>query len=197
MEPIDLGPAAQLMASLVAELPDGVLDDRTPCVGYTVGDLLDHIDGLSLAFTTAATKSWDTNASGPPPLGNAAHLGEGWRTRIPRNVRALADAWRTPEAWDGTTRAGGMEMPAQIAGVVSLEELIVHGWDLARATGRPFPAQPPGLEAVHDFFAGFSGPGSEAERGTAYAPPVAVAADAPLLVRVIAMSGRDPAWATW
>ena len=38
-------------------------------------------------------------------------------------------------------------MPADVAALVALDEVVVHGWDLARATGQPFEAddapQPP------------------------------------------------------
>ena len=34
--------------------------------------------------------------------------------------------------------AGPIEMPADIAALVALDEVVVHGWDLARATGQPY-----------------------------------------------------------
>ena len=36
------------------------------------------------------------------------------------------------------TQAGGVDLPGAAAGRVVLDELIVHGWDVARATGQPF-----------------------------------------------------------
>ncbi len=36
------------------------------------------------------------------------------------------------------TSAGPIEMPGEIAGLVALDELVVHGWDLARATDQPY-----------------------------------------------------------
>jgi hypothetical protein len=29
-------------------------------------------------------------------------------------------------------------MPAQVAGLVTLDELVIHGWDVARACGQPY-----------------------------------------------------------
>ena len=52
------------------------------------------------------------------------------------------------------TRAGGIDMPGEIAGMVALEEVLVHGWDLARATGQPFAAADEHLGIVVDFFTG-------------------------------------------
>ena len=65
--------------------------------------------------------------------GDASRLVDDWRSRIPRDLAALAAAWRDPEAWTGMTRAGGIDLPGEIAGVVALDELVVHGWDVARA----------------------------------------------------------------
>lgn len=54
---VDLAPASLRMAELVGRVPDGLLGGPTPCPGYTLGDLVDHVGGLALAFTAAATKA--------------------------------------------------------------------------------------------------------------------------------------------
>ncbi len=186
----DLGPAARRLADLVRAVPDDRLADPTPCPGYTVGDLLDHLDGFAVAFTEAATKAGD--ASGSAAIGDASRLGDDWRDRIPAELDALAAAWRDPAASEGMTYAGGFEMPAAEAGVVALEELVVHGWDLAAATGQPFDAEPDALELVMGFFESF--PDDPEVRGEAFGAPQPVAADAPLVHRALAVSGRDPGW---
>jgi uncharacterized protein (TIGR03086 family) len=190
---LDLGPAARRMAQLVAAVRDEDLGRPTPCPDYAIGDLLEHIGGLSLAFTAAAGKRTD-DLGGPPPPGDAARLDPDWRQRIPRDLLAMADAWRAPGSWTGMTRAGGIDLPGEVAGLVALDELVVHGWDLARAAGQGFECDPASLEAVHGFVAQFSGPGNEEQRAGLFGPEVAVAADAQLLDRVIGMTGRDPAW---
>jgi len=45
----------------------------------------------------------------------------------------LAGAWQEPDAWTGMTVAGPVEMPGEIAGLVALNELVIHGWDVARS----------------------------------------------------------------
>src|SRR6266511_1323813 len=95
--PIDLGPAVRRMIGLIEATPDGALGRPTPCAAFTVGDLLDHVAGSVAAFRAAAAK---TPLPGGPS-GDAANLGADWRTRISRDVRALADAWRDPDAWTG------------------------------------------------------------------------------------------------
>jgi uncharacterized protein (TIGR03086 family) len=191
---LDLEPATKVMAELVAHVTDDQLGEPTPCPDYTLGDLLDHVGGLSLAFTAAATKETAALA-GQGPSADASRLGDDWRTRIPRELAELANAWRDPNAWTGMTQAGGIDLPGEIAGLVALDEVVIHGWDVARASGQPFDPNPAVLEAVHGFVAQFSGPGQEDSRAGLFGPEVPVAADRPLLDRVIGMAGRDPDWA--
>ena len=190
---IDLEPATRRMADLVRNTPDDMLGGPTPCPAYSVGDLLEHVGGLALAFTAAATKA-SIDSDSRPPSGDASRLPDDWRTRIPADLTALAEAWRDPAAWTGMTRAGGIDLPGEVAGVVALDELVVHGWDVARSTGQDYDCDLASLEVVHGFVMQFSGPGQEAQRAGLFGPVVDVPDDAPLLDRVIGMTGRDPGW---
>jgi uncharacterized protein (TIGR03086 family) len=190
---IDLRPAASRLAALVRAVPDGALADPTPCAEYTVGDLIDHLNGTCVAFTAAAVKDiGPTTSTGPSA--DASRLGEEWRTRIPAQLACLADAWRDRDAWSGMTQAGGVDLPGEVAGLVVLDELVVHGWDLARATDQAYDCDPASLDAVHQFIDQVSEPGQEALRNEIFGPVVDVPDDAPHLDRVIGLTGRDPGW---
>ena len=72
-------------------------------------------------------------------------------------------------------------------------EVVAHGWDLARATGRPW--QPPAAlcDQARSAMTGMLLPeyrGPDKPFGT----EVTVADDAPPLERLLAFSGRNPAW---
>ncbi len=190
---VDLEPAARQMAELMSDIPDDSLDAPTPCRDYTLGDLLDHVDRLVLAFTAAAHKA-DSDAATHSSSGDGSLLRDGWRSRIPQNLTALTVAWRDPAARSGMTRAGGVDMPGEVAAVVALEEVVLHGWDVARASGQGFACDQTSLEAARSFIAQFAGPDQADLRGDAYGDPVAMPEDAPLLDRVVALSGRDPQW---
>jgi uncharacterized protein (TIGR03086 family) len=174
------------MADLVANVPDEALGHATPCQKYTVADLLEHIGGFALAFRAAAIK--EPLEGGPS--GNASNLAADWRASIPRDLLVMADAWSDPAAWTGMTGAGGVELPGEVAGVVALDELVLHGWDLAKATGQPAGYDGPGLDAVHDAVQQFRGSGLEGIFG----PEVPISNDAPLIDRVLGLAGRDPDW---
>ncbi|MFI1171493.1 TIGR03086 family metal-binding protein [Streptomyces melanogenes] len=187
----DLGPAARAVAGLLAGVRDEQLAAPTPCPKYSVRELLGHLAGLTAAFTSAAgKKSGPETATDPGSV--TPVLPEDWRTGLPGRLDALAEAWRAPEAWAGDTQAGGITFPAAIAGVVALDELVVHGWDLARATGQPYDPGAESLEAVHGFL---DASREDALRAPAFGPVVEVPQDAPLLDRVVGLSGRDPGWA--
>src|SRR3954467_15753171 len=54
---VDIDGAAEEVSALVRTVRDDQLTHPTPCAGSSVATLLDHLMGLSLAFTWAATKS--------------------------------------------------------------------------------------------------------------------------------------------
>ena len=56
MTTLDFGPTTKSLAAIVRGVGDDQLDGPTPNAGRSVGDLLDHIGGLALAFTDAARK---------------------------------------------------------------------------------------------------------------------------------------------
>jgi len=188
---VDLGPAAERMSRIVENVGDDQLGAPTPCPKYTVADLLDHIHGLSGAFTDAAKKENLDKLSSAPPPGDASHLSDDWRTSIPRRVATLSDAWRDPDAWTGMTKAGGIEMPGEIAGMVAINELIVHGWDLAKATGQPGDADDDSVAAARGFVDQFASPEGS---GDAFGPAFYLPDDAPAIDRLVGLTGRDPSW---
>jgi uncharacterized protein (TIGR03086 family) len=193
MTKLDLAPAAERMAALVGGVSDDQLGGVTPCPAYTLGDLLDHVGGAAIAFTAAARKTVPPGGS-KGPSGDASRLEEGWRDRVRRDLDALAAAWDDSDAWTGTAVAGGVELPGEVAGLVVLDELVVHGWDVARSSGQSYDVDPASLEVVHGFVAQFSGPGHDEMRSGMFGPVVPVPDDAPLLDRVLGMAGRDPGW---
>lgn len=189
----DLRPATQSTAAVIAAISDDHLALPSPCPEYSVGDLLDHVEGLAQAFRDAATKTSPAGAP-PGPSGDASRLAPGWRQRIPDRLAELAAAWKDPAAWDGMTAAGGIEMPGEIAGLVALNEVIVHGWDLARATGQAFDADESDVAVCLETMG--PQPGEDRPVGTdvAFGRPVAAAPDAGPVDRLAAVLGRDPAW---
>ncbi|MEK0123175.1 hypothetical protein WKI10_18460, partial [Bordetella pertussis] len=56
-----------------------------------------------------------------------------------------------PAAWDGDAEAGGVVLPAAIMATVALDEVTVHAWDLAAATGQSVTVDPDHLAILLEF----------------------------------------------
>ena len=188
---LDLTPATEMVTRVVADIDDDQLGAPTPCLGTTVADLLDHLDGLCLAFTAAAAKDLAAGSQGPSADGS--RLEPDWRTRIPGRLAQLATAWQDETAWAGMTRAGGLDLPGEVAGQVAINEVVVHGWDLAAATGHDYPCAPELVQAAYAFVQSAVAQNPDGSDGL-FGPPVPVPESAPLLDRLIGLTGRDPAW---
>ena len=109
-----------------------------------------------------------------------------WRVEIPARLHELA------VALDGMTQAGGVTMPGEMMGAVAANELVLHSWDLATATGQPFEVDEALLRASYELCS--QTPDDPAARGDLFGPVVPVPDDAPLLDRTLGYAGRDPRW---
>ncbi|MFF4753905.1 TIGR03086 family metal-binding protein [Streptomyces sp. NPDC002514] len=188
---LDLGPQTLIVARLAEEVTDEQLSVATPCPDLAVRNLLGHLTGLSAAFRDAGRKQLGATTDTSPDAATP-DIGPDWRTELPKALAELADSWRDPAAWTGVTRAGGVDLPGSVAGAVAAGELVIHGWDLARATGRPYAPDPAALEASYAFL--LTATEHPPRDGGLFGPVVPVPQDAPLLDRALGLSGRDPGW---
>jgi uncharacterized protein (TIGR03086 family) len=78
--------------------------------------------------------------------------------------------------------------------VVALDEVVLHGWDLARGTGQPFHCDLDSTAAVLAFTSESAKPEHAASREGLFGPVVPVPEDAPPFDRALGFAGRDPAW---
>ncbi len=188
---VDLAEQTRIVSRLAAEVPDTGLAGPTPCPEYTVGGLLGHLTGLAVAFRDAGRKDLGpTTDTAPDPAG--VSLPAAWREELPRVLGELAEAWQDPAAWTGMTRAGGVDLPGEVAGAVAVDELVIHGWDLARATGQEYVPDGAALRLSHAFLLAAA---EEGDRGGGiFGPVVPVPDDAPLLDQAVGLSGRHPGW---
>jgi uncharacterized protein (TIGR03086 family) len=155
----------------------------TPCAELDVRGLIEHMLYWGPGLARASRNS-DGQA---PPDGDP-------RQRLERQIEQLVAAWSAPAGWEGTTSMGGpRQTPARMIGAMAVGEIVVHGWDLARATGQEVSWDPGLLEFLHDEVAKTAALG----RGMkAYGPEVPVPPTAPVLDRMLGLTGRDPAWPT-
>jgi uncharacterized protein (TIGR03086 family) len=155
----------------------------TPCVGWDVRDLVSHLVDGHRVFTATLTG----RGAQPPPDGAQADPVAGYRT----TAAAMLAGFGRPGALDRPVRVGIGTVAGSLALNLRVVEALVHGWDLARATGQQPDFRPALAERALRF--------TEAALPTIptghrpFGPPQPVALDAPALARLVALLGRQPA----
>lgn len=154
------------------------LELATPCAGWSLRDLLEHMEDALDAFTDAAAGRVEVE---PVPATDSP-------------VDALcAKACALLAAWVAARRApyvavGDLGLGAPVLVATAALEITLHGWDVAQATGSP--ARIPGDLASALLSVGAVVIGDD-DRGPRFAARRPVAADAPADVRLLAWSGRS------
>jgi uncharacterized protein (TIGR03086 family) len=124
--------AAAPTIAVAREITPELLDAPTPCAGWSVRDLIQHLLVYGPALEGAARKE-------PVPPADVT-VGDDWRAAVEDQIDRYVAVGGEPAAWRGTASMGGpAPMPASMIGGMVLGELVVHGWDLARAAGRAVP----------------------------------------------------------
>ncbi|WP_329058157.1 TIGR03086 family metal-binding protein [Streptomyces sp. NBC_00117] len=186
---VDFGPQTRIVARLADGVREDQLDLPTPCPDYAVHHLLGHLLGLTVAFGDAGRKNLGPTTD-TSPRAQRPDITDGWRDVLAKALDDLAEVWRDPAAWQGMTRAGGVDLPGAVAAMVALDELVVHAWDLAKATGQDYAPDEAALQAAHAFLL----QSAEGPRPDIFGPVVQVEGSATLLDRAVGLSGRDPGW---
>jgi len=190
-----LGYSVMLMAAtptiaIVRSIGDDQLTAPTPCTEFDVRGLMDHLLHWAPPLEGAARKELVPPRDGGG--GNSAGPGDDERVVLVDQIDRIAKAWSEPSAWEGTTRMGSpTELPASMIGGMVLGEIVVHGWDLARATGQASEWDGEVLSFVHRELE------LTAEQGRAmgvYRDRVEVPDTASVLDKILGMTGRDPGW---
>ena len=182
-----LRPAAAEFLRIAAAVPG--LTAPTPCAGYDVRGLLNHLLYWGPWLIAAGRRS-----DPPSPGGGeaeAALVSADWRADLEKQTETLVEVFGTPSAWTGMTALGTAPMPSAVVGAMVLGEFVLHGWDLARASGQQLRCAPEAATAVYESAVAM---GDQARSMGVYGPVVAVAAGASPLERALGAAGRDPAW---
>jgi uncharacterized protein (TIGR03086 family) len=182
MERFDLRPAADAVAATADGVSEAQFGNPTPSGEWTVGVMINHLIGLTDAFTDGARKIARTDTPELDP-----RVPADWRDLLQVRLDRLVEAWRDPAAWAGETTVGGVTLPAPLTAAVVVDELVVHGWDLARGTSQPYEPDPAMVAASISFaeqFADLPGGPFGPSRPT----------EGSEFERLLGLTGRDPAW---
>jgi uncharacterized protein (TIGR03086 family) len=124
--------------SVVAAVAPGQLGLPTPCTECDVRALLSHIVGglnrIAMVGEGADALAVPARADGVPD--------DGWLAAY-RTARARATAaWADHARLDALVEVPWGKVPGRIAVCGYIQEILTHGWDLARATGQPTELDP-------------------------------------------------------
>ena len=183
-----LQPVLDDLAVVVDSIEPSQLPGPTPCTERDVSTLRSHTIGWLDAFASGFA-----DPDGRAPLEHSEDFavddaGAQVRAAAIRLAAAIADG-----AGDRPLFIGTSSMPGAMSLSMILWEYLVHGWDLARATGQDWTPDTAAVEAALEFAPGMLTPDFQGE-GKAFGPPVKVSADAAPLDRLLGLSGRDPSW---
>ncbi len=175
---------------IVASTGAEQLELRTPCTEWSVRELLNHIVG-SLWVADALLSDRDVPyGMGPGLLPSSDLLGDDPTVSYKEAADAAMAAASAPGTMDRLHRTPLGEMPgAGLAGFITLD-VLVHGWDLARATNQTAAFDDDELTAHALAFAQQAI--TDAARGALVAAPVPVTDTAPTLDRLVGFMGRRP-----
>jgi len=178
--------AAAAASKVVAGVRPDQLDGPTPCADFDVRALGNHMTGF-LPYGANAVRR------GPEMEGEAPDFTQSdWAATYEGLAHDLVAAWGEDGAMEGELEFGSGPMPAERAAAITLMELTVHAWDLAKATGQTHTLDP-ATEAMAAGVTAQAGPNGR--EGGFFGPEVAVSDDASDWERALGQAGRDPNWA--
>ncbi|MGW0841723.1 TIGR03086 family metal-binding protein [Streptomyces sp. NPDC002787] len=164
--------------TLVLAVEPGQFDRPTPCADWNVRTLLDHLVWENLL--------WAGLADGTPRADfTADHIGDDHIAAFRTASRAARTAFARPGMLERRYGpAPGRRLVEQL-----VIEMLVHGWDLAKATGHPYDTvhhlAEPALSVVREIYADLPRPPAGS-----FAPPRLAPENATPLDRLAAYLGR-------
>jgi uncharacterized protein (TIGR03086 family) len=168
-----LGP---VLGGVIAGIRPEQLDEPTPCADFTVWGVLEHMIGGATAFAAAYRGATPTEPDTSDPIaGIQAALGD------------LAASISAPGALDRTIQAPFGEIDGESFARFVVLDGLVHGWDMAVATGQPYDPPQDLVAAASDFAHQTLDPLRD---GQTFKDAIEAAPDATPIERLAAYTGR-------
>ena len=177
MDPVaqfeQLGP---VLFGVIGGLRPEHLDDPTPCADFTVRGVLEHMIGGGTMFTAAYRGEVPAEPDLSDPIAGVQEM-----------LQRLGEAVSAPGALDRTIQAPFGEVDGETFARFVVLDGLVHGWDMATATGQPYEPSDELVAAVDGFARQALDPLRD---GQTFGPAVEPAAGARPIDRLAAYTGR-------
>jgi uncharacterized protein (TIGR03086 family) len=170
---------APVLGGVVTQIGDGRLDAPTPCRGFTVRGVLEHMIAGATAFA-AAFRGEPAPAANDNTADTLARFGPA--------MAGLDDALHSPGALDRTIAAPFGDVPGPAFARFVVLDGLVHGWDLATSTHQAWQPPEPLVAEVDAFAREAISPAMRDGAGFAAEQPAPDGA--PTMLRLGAFTGR-------
>ncbi len=188
--PALIAAAAAEAARVVGGVPDGpdVMNAATPCNGWDLRTLLNH---LILWTSYSAERRAHGESVAEELMNKDFTAAPDFRADYAKQIDRAVKAWSDPKAWAGEIGVMGDATPAADVAAMLIMEMVLHGWDVARATGQQYQADDAlaaalleTVEAQAELFRKYQG----------FADAVQVPDNATTFEKALSLSGRNPRW---
>ena len=184
---------ADAFERLIAAVRPDQWSNQSPCEDWTARDVVDHVIVMHAAMLRPLDR-----APSPAPSVHDDPLAAFRAARA--DVAAILEDVALAGS-ECTTPVGPMTNAAHIDQVVS-DDMVLHGWDLARATDQDYTMDPADVERLwsinnaipQDVMHKYRTPGAFGPGIQVYGPEIAVPESASLQDRLLGLVGRDPRW---
>jgi uncharacterized protein (TIGR03086 family) len=189
---MNLHPLMAAAAAESARIVGGVRCDQlsavTPCADWDTRALLNHI----ILWTAYSAERRAAGEQVSEELMSTDFVAEpGYAADYAAQLGKAVAAWSDPAVWQRSLNVMGTPTPAADVAALLIAEMVLHGWDAAKASGQRYTARDDvaqavltAVEANAELFRTYQG----------FAEPVPLPASASALDQAQAQSGRDPAW---
>ncbi|MGW4089377.1 TIGR03086 family metal-binding protein [Nocardia sp. NPDC004750] len=183
--------SVRLSVDVVDRVRPDALDAETPCAGWRVRDLLEHMITQNHGFAAAARGSedlevWTVRASADPVADYRASADDVLAAFAAEDVleRSLLLPEILPDQGIPAVRVIGFH----------LVDSVVHAWDVARSIGETITPDLDVAEAALTIALAVPDGPERTVPGAAFAPALSVPEHTPTLDRILLLLGRSPSW---
>jgi uncharacterized protein (TIGR03086 family) len=186
--PALMSAAAAETARVVGNVNAGELDRKTPCADWDLRTLLNH----TILWTAYSAEQRAYGQSVAEDLMSKDFTAEpGFAADYQAQATRAVQAWSDPAAWQRELGVMGSETPAADIAAMLIAEMVLHGWDIAKATGQDYQC---GKELASELLETVEAQGEMFRQYQGFAAIVPVPDGADAFDRALSLSGRDPAW---
>lgn len=186
--------AVRASVQLVSQVGEADMARPTPCAGWTLADLLEHMTAQHDGFAAAAAGEGAELERWQPVHRKPCMLVTAYTNAAGRVLDAFGADGVLDREFCLPEVSTQLKFPARQAIGFHFIDYVVHGWDVARSLGLGCKPEADVLDAALKIARAVPDDARRLSPGAAFAPRIAPVPDGDTLDRVVALLGRRPEW---